>query len=135
MESLLRATGLPAELLQQALAPLTEGEGVLVQSCALGGERGAGHPRVVLGRPWVLGGGGGAGGDAGGPGRVRLLGLSPGDEAGAWVRGRALGWGRVWGWGSGLGGAGGAWPRGRLGLGFGLRGAGARGRVWSRGVG
>uniref|UniRef100_A0A8B9ENK1 Cullin 9 n=1 Tax=Anser cygnoides TaxID=8845 RepID=A0A8B9ENK1_ANSCY len=48
VESLLRATGLPAELLQQALAPLTEGEGVLVQSCALGGERGAGHPRVVL---------------------------------------------------------------------------------------
>ncbi|XP_066849591.1 cullin-9-like isoform X1 [Anser cygnoides] len=36
VESLLRATGLPAELLQQALAPLTEGEGVLVQSCALG---------------------------------------------------------------------------------------------------
>ncbi|XP_040409899.1 cullin-9-like isoform X4 [Cygnus olor] len=36
VESLLRATGLPAELLQQALAPLTEGEGVLVRSCALG---------------------------------------------------------------------------------------------------
>ncbi|XP_035178943.1 cullin-9-like isoform X4 [Oxyura jamaicensis] len=36
VESLLQATGLPAELLQQALAPLTEGEGVLVRSCALG---------------------------------------------------------------------------------------------------
>ncbi|XP_068531575.1 cullin-9 isoform X2 [Anas acuta] len=39
VESLLQATGLPAELLQQALAPLTEGEGeaVLLRSCAPGG--------------------------------------------------------------------------------------------------
>ncbi|XP_038032457.2 cullin-9 isoform X4 [Anas platyrhynchos] len=38
VESLLQATGLPAELLQQALAPLTEGEGeaVLLRSCAPG---------------------------------------------------------------------------------------------------
>ncbi|XP_038032978.2 cullin-9 isoform X2 [Anas platyrhynchos] len=37
VESLLQATGLPVELLQQALAPLTEGEAVLLRSCAPGG--------------------------------------------------------------------------------------------------
>ncbi|KAM6128215.1 cullin-9-like [Pterocles gutturalis] len=39
VEALLQATGLPAELVHHALTPLTQGEGVLVQSCAQGGER------------------------------------------------------------------------------------------------
>ncbi|KAM8809276.1 LOW QUALITY PROTEIN: cullin-9-like [Eudromia elegans] len=38
VDALLQATGLPAELLQQALAPLTCDTGVLVQSCAQTGE-------------------------------------------------------------------------------------------------
>lgn len=104
MESLLQATGLPAELLQQALAPLTEGEGegegVLLRSCAPGGERGAGPP--LLG---VLGGSGGCGGARGG---VWLLGSAPGR---GW--GRALGWVRVWGRGArGHVSVGSAWGRG-----------------------
>ncbi|XP_074754770.1 cullin-9-like isoform X1 [Athene noctua] len=37
VEALLQATGLPAELLHHALTPLTQGEGVLVRSCAPGG--------------------------------------------------------------------------------------------------
>ncbi|XP_074753707.1 cullin-9-like [Athene noctua] len=36
VEALLQATGLPAELLHHALTPLTQGEGVLVRSCAPG---------------------------------------------------------------------------------------------------
>lgn len=44
MEALLQATGLPAELVHQALAPLTHGDGILVQSCTQGGECGAGIP-------------------------------------------------------------------------------------------
>lgn len=36
MEALLQATGLPAELVHQALAPLTHGDGILVQSCTQG---------------------------------------------------------------------------------------------------
>ena len=43
VEALLQATGLPAELVHQALAPLTR-DGILVQSCTQGGECGAGHP-------------------------------------------------------------------------------------------
>ncbi|XP_075269377.1 cullin-9-like isoform X2 [Opisthocomus hoazin] len=37
VEALLRATGLPAELVHHALTPLIHGEGVLVRSCAPGG--------------------------------------------------------------------------------------------------
>ncbi|XP_053917703.1 cullin-9-like isoform X2 [Cuculus canorus] len=37
VEALLQATGLPADLVHHALAPLTHSEGVLLQSCALGG--------------------------------------------------------------------------------------------------
>ncbi|OXB55188.1 hypothetical protein ASZ78_016324 [Callipepla squamata] len=37
VEALLQATGLPAELVHQALAPLTHSDGVLVQSCTQGG--------------------------------------------------------------------------------------------------
>ncbi|KAM9241023.1 LOW QUALITY PROTEIN: cullin-9-like [Leptosomus discolor] len=37
VEALLQATGLPAELVHQALTPLTRSEGVLVQSCTPGG--------------------------------------------------------------------------------------------------
>uniref|UniRef100_G3UU26 Uncharacterized protein n=1 Tax=Meleagris gallopavo TaxID=9103 RepID=G3UU26_MELGA len=44
VEALLQATGLPAELVHQALAPLTHGDGILVQSCTQGGECGAGYP-------------------------------------------------------------------------------------------
>jgi len=44
VEALLQATGLPAELVHQALAPLTHGDGILVQSCTQGGECGAGIP-------------------------------------------------------------------------------------------
>ncbi|XP_051469586.1 cullin-9-like isoform X2 [Apus apus] len=36
VETLLQATGLPADLVHHALTPLTQGEGVLVQSCVLG---------------------------------------------------------------------------------------------------
>ncbi|XP_052557084.1 cullin-9-like isoform X2 [Tympanuchus pallidicinctus] len=36
VEALLQATGLPAELVHQALAPLTHGDGILVQSCTQG---------------------------------------------------------------------------------------------------
>ncbi|XP_075269404.1 cullin-9 isoform X4 [Opisthocomus hoazin] len=36
VEALLRATGLPAELVHHALTPLIHGDGVLVRSCALG---------------------------------------------------------------------------------------------------
>ncbi|XP_055672680.1 cullin-9-like isoform X4 [Falco peregrinus] len=38
VEALLQATGLPAELVHHALTPLTHGEGVLVRSCAVGGD-------------------------------------------------------------------------------------------------
>ncbi|XP_032537911.1 cullin-9-like isoform X1 [Chiroxiphia lanceolata] len=37
VEALLQATGLPADLVHHALTPLTHGQGVLVQSCTLGG--------------------------------------------------------------------------------------------------
>ncbi|XP_061845052.1 cullin-9-like isoform X2 [Colius striatus] len=37
VDALLQATGLPAELLEQALAPLTHSDGVLVRSCSPGG--------------------------------------------------------------------------------------------------
>lgn len=47
VEALLQATGLPADLVQHALAPLTHSEGILVRSCAPGGECGAG---AALGR-------------------------------------------------------------------------------------
>ncbi|XP_042669031.1 cullin-9-like [Centrocercus urophasianus] len=36
VEALLQATGLPAELVHQALVPLTHGDGILVQSCTQG---------------------------------------------------------------------------------------------------
>lgn len=102
MESLLQATGLPAELLQQALAPLTEGEGeaVLLRSCAPGGERGAGHPRGCWGS---TGGGGGARGDAEGLGGSPAAGAQPWGEVGAGL------------WGGCVCGAGGSWARGRWG--------------------
>lgn len=45
MEALLQATGLPADLVHQALTPLTHGPGILVGSCTPGGECGAGAPR------------------------------------------------------------------------------------------
>ncbi|KAM6139388.1 cullin-9-like isoform 1-T1 [Phoenicopterus ruber ruber] len=38
VEALLQATGLPADLVHHALTPLTHGEGVLVRSCAPGGD-------------------------------------------------------------------------------------------------
>jgi len=61
VEALLRATGLPAELVHHALTPLIHGDGVLVRSCALGGERGAG-PQVGAGfRGGVAGACGGGG--------------------------------------------------------------------------
>lgn len=44
VEALLQATGLPADLVHHALTPLTHSEGVLVWSCTLGGECGAGSP-------------------------------------------------------------------------------------------
>ncbi|XP_062427383.1 cullin-9-like isoform X3 [Rhea pennata] len=37
VDALLQATGLPADLVRHALTPLTQGEGVLVQSCPQGG--------------------------------------------------------------------------------------------------
>lgn len=49
VDALLQATGLPAELVHQALAPLTHGDGILVQSCTQGGECGAG---ISLGQCW-----------------------------------------------------------------------------------
>uniref|UniRef100_H0Z2R1 Cullin 9 n=1 Tax=Taeniopygia guttata TaxID=59729 RepID=H0Z2R1_TAEGU len=42
VEALLQATGLPADLMHQALTPLTHGQGILVGSCTPGGECGAG---------------------------------------------------------------------------------------------
>uniref|UniRef100_H0Z2S2 Cullin 9 n=1 Tax=Taeniopygia guttata TaxID=59729 RepID=H0Z2S2_TAEGU len=42
VEALLQATGLPADLVHQALTPLTHGQGILVGSCTPGGECGAG---------------------------------------------------------------------------------------------
>uniref|UniRef100_A0A8C0UFX5 Cullin family profile domain-containing protein n=1 Tax=Cyanistes caeruleus TaxID=156563 RepID=A0A8C0UFX5_CYACU len=50
VEALLQATGLPADLVYHALTPLTHSQGVLVGSCTLGGECGAGEPGEGSGR-------------------------------------------------------------------------------------